>query len=163
MTVTDVAETAFRVRRVAANLNQPAFLAPVPDGTGRVFVAELGGRIVVLTPSTGTIAPAPFLDLTGQLSTDGERGLLGFATAPDFLTSGTFYVFLTVADGTIEVRRYRTFSGDRERARSRDRRRDPGVPHPRSNHNGGWIGFGPDDNLLYIAIGDGGGSRRPRQ
>jgi glucose/arabinose dehydrogenase len=149
--VTDVAETAFRVRRVAANLNQPAFLAPVPDGTGRVFV----------TPSTGTIAPAPFLDLTGQLSTDGERGLLGFATAPDFRTSGTFYVFVTVAGGTIEVRRYRTFSGDRERG-------DPAtgdvilaVAHPRSNHNGGWIGFGPDDDLLHIAIGDGGGSGDP--
>ena len=158
--VTDVAETAFRVRRVVANLNQPAFLAPVPDGTGRVFVTELGGRILVLSPATGAVASTPFLDLTGQLSTDGERGLLGFATAPDFPTTGTFYVFVTVAGGTIEVRRYRTFSGDRERG-------DPAtsdviltVPHPRNNHNGGWIGFGPD-NLLHIAIGDGGGSGDP--
>jgi len=155
--VTDVTETAFRVRRVVAGLNQPAFLAPVPDGTGRVFVTELAGRILVLSPATGSIAATPFLDLTGQLSTDGERGLLGFATAPDFRTSGTFYVFVTIPDGTIEVRRYRTFSNDRERA-------DPAtgdailrVPHPRSNHNGGWIGFDAA-GLLHIAIGDGGGS-----
>src|SRR5689334_11413455 len=77
--VTDVSETtAFRVRRVVAGLNQPAFLAPVPDGSGRVFVTELAGRILILTPSTGAVAATPFLDLTGQLSTDGERGLLGF-------------------------------------------------------------------------------------
>lgn len=159
--VTDVAEApAFRVRRIAAGFNQPAFLAPVPDGTGRVFVTELGGRILVLTAATGAVAATPFLDLSGQLSTDGERGLLGFATAPDFISSGTFYVFVTAPDGTIEVRRYRTFAGDRERA-------DPStgdailrVAHPRSNHNGGWIGFGPD-NFLHIAIGDGGGSGDP--
>jgi glucose/arabinose dehydrogenase len=159
--VTDVAEvSAFRVRRVAAGLNQPAFLAPVPGGTGRVFVTELGGRVLVLTPATGAIAATPFLDLTGQLSTDGERGLLGFATAPDFIASGTFYVFVTVLDGTIEVRRYRTFAGDREHADPATADAILRVAHPRSNHNGGWIGFGPD-NLLYIAIGDGGGSGDP--
>lgn len=158
--VTDVAEPTFRVRRVAAGLNQPAFLAPVPDGSGRVFVTELAGRILVLSPATGSIAATPFLDLTGQLSTDGERGLLGFATAPDFRTSGTFYVFVTIPGGTIEVRRYRTFSNDREHA-------DPAtgdailrVPHPRTNHNGGWIGFDAA-GLLHIAIGDGGGSGDP--
>ena len=159
--VTDVAEnSAFRVRRVVTGLNQPAFLAPVPDGSGRVFVTELGGRVLLLTPSTSALAATPFLDLTGQLSTDGERGLLGFATAPDFPSTGIFYVFITVPDGTIEVRRYRTFAGDRDRA-------DPAtgdailrVAHPRNNHNGGWIGFGPD-NLLYVAIGDGGGGGDP--
>ena len=160
VTVTDVTSAALRVRRVAANLNQPVFVAPVPDGTGRVFVVELTGRVLILTPTTGVVATLPFLDVTGQISTDGERGLLGFATAPDFMATGTFYVFLTTPDGTLVVRRYRTFAGDRNRA-------DPAtadpilrIPHPRNNHNGGWIGFGPD-NLLYIATGDGGGTGDP--
>ena len=160
VTVTDVANVPFRARRVAVGLESPVFLAPVPDGSGRVFVLELPGRVRLLAPSTGAIAATPLLDLTGQLSTDGERGLLGFATAPDFSASGAFYVFVTDPAGTIEVRRYRTLAADRDRA-------DPAsgdvilrVPHPRSNHNGGWLGFGPD-NLLYIAIGDGGGVGDP--
>ncbi|MFD0739329.1 PQQ-dependent sugar dehydrogenase [Lysobacter koreensis] len=160
VTVTDVAGSGFRVRRVALGYQEPVFLTPVPDGSGRVFVIELPGRVQILTPSSGSTAAVPFLDLSGQLSIDGERGLLGFATAPDFATSGVFYVFVTDPQGTIEVRRYRTLAGNRDRA-------DPAsgdvilrVPHPLSNHNGGWIAFGPDA-ALYIAIGDGGGVGDP--
>jgi glucose/arabinose dehydrogenase len=31
------------------------------------------------------------------------------------------------------------------------------IDQTQSNHNGGWIAFGPNDGLLYIATGDGGG------
>ena len=160
VTVTDVASVGFRVRRVAADYRQPVFLAPVPDGSGRVFVVELPGRIRILTPSTGVTAAEPLLDLTGQLSTDGERGMLGFATAPDFATSGVFYVFVTDPLGTIELRRYSTLAGNRDRADPVSGDAILRVPHPRSNHNGGWIAFGPDGHL-YIAIGDGGGAGDP--
>jgi hypothetical protein len=84
--VTDRASVAYRVRRVAAGLPSPVFVAAVPDGSGRVFVVELAGRIRLLTPSNGALAAEAFLDLRGQVSTNGERGLLGFATAPDFAT-----------------------------------------------------------------------------
>ena len=30
------------------------------------------------------------------------------------------------------------------------------IAQPFANHYGGWIGFGPDDGYLYIAMGDGG-------
>lgn len=160
VTVTDVASVAFRVRRVATGYQQPVFLAPVPDGSGRVFVVELPGRVRLLTPATGTTMPDAFLDLSGQLSLDGERGLLGFATAPDFASSGTFYVYLTNPQGTIELRRYRTLAGNRDRADPASGDVILSVPHPLSNHNGGWIGFGPD-GMLYLALGDGGGANDP--
>jgi len=160
VTVTDVTGAALRVRRVVAGMDFPIFLAPVPDSTGRVFVAQRAGLIRIVTPSSGTIASTPFLDLTGQVSLDGERGLLGFATAPDFPTSGRFYVFLTVTDGTIEVRRYQTLANNRDQADPASGDAILRIAHPRSNHNGGWIGFGPD-GMLYIGVGDGGGTGDP--
>jgi glucose/arabinose dehydrogenase len=152
--------TGFRVRRVSTAFNQPVFLAPVP-GSDRVFVVERGGLIRILDPATGAIAATPFLDVTGQISTDGERGLLGFATAPDFATSRFFYVFLTNPQGTIEIRRYRTSAGNPDVADGLSADLILSIPHPGfSNHYGGWIGFGPDSNL-YVATGDGGGSGDP--
>lgn len=161
VTVTDTPSAAYRVRRVVSGYDEPVFLAPVPDGSGRVFVLELKGRIRILTPSTGATAATLFLDLTGQISIDGERGLLGFATAPDFTASGVFYLFVTDPQGSLEVRRYQTLASNRDRA-------DPGsgqlilrIPHAQfNNHNGGWIDFGPD-GYLYVATGDGGGSGDP--
>ena len=159
--VTNDGPDGFRVRRIATGLASPLFLTGVPDGSGRVFVVERAGRIRILDPATGAIAAIPFLDIVGQTTTDGERGLLGFAPAPDFATSGTFYIYLTNLAGDTEVRRYRTLVGNRDRA-------DPATAdliltfaQPFANHNGGWIGFGPD-NFLYIASGDGGSAGDPQ-
>jgi len=160
VTVTDITGAPLRVRRVVTGMDFPIFLAPVPDTTGRVFVVERAGRIRILSPANGVIAATPFLDLTGQVSTDGERGLLGFATAPDFATSGRFYVYLTVADGTIEVRRYQTLANNRDQADPASGDAILRIAHPRTNHNGGWLGFGPD-GMLYIGVGDGGGANDP--
>lgn len=160
ITVTDGGADAFSVRRVGTGFDQPLYIAPVPDGSGRVFVVEKGGRIRILDPDTGGIAATPFLDISAQVSTNGERGLLGFATAPDFATSGVFYVYLTNAAGDSELRRYRTQAGNRDRADSSSADLILTIGQPASNHNGGWIGFGPDD-MLYVALGDGGGSGDP--
>lgn len=156
VTVTNVGPDAFRVTRVGAGFVQPLYLTAVPDGSGRVFVVERQGRIRILNPANGAIAAAPFLDVTGQISTDSERGLLGFAPAPDFNASGNVFVFLTAPGGQIQIRRYRTLAGNRDQI-------DPAsgdvllaIDHPLGNHNGGWLDFGPD-GLLYLAVGDGGG------
>lgn len=151
LTVTDVAEP-FILRRRGTGFTQPLFVTGAGDGSGRVFVAEKGGVIKILNPGTGAVNPAPFLDISGTISTAVERGLLGLAFAPDYATSGFFYVHASATTGPTEIRRYRV-SANPDVA-------DPAsgdlvlrIPHTGTNHRGGWIGFGPD-GLLYIASGD---------
>ena len=159
--VTNVGPDNFRVSRVGAGFNQPLFVAPVPDGSGRVFVVERVGRIRLLNPNTGTAAATPFLDIAGQTTTDGERGLLGFAVAPDFATTGTFYVYLTNLAGDSELRRYRTLAGNRDQADAASGDLILTFAQPFSNHNGGWLDFGPD-GFLYLGSGDGGSGGDPQ-
>ncbi len=161
VTVTSSGSASFQVRRVATGLNTPLYLTGLPDGTGRVLVVEKAGLVRIVAPATGAIATTPFLDITGTISTDGERGLLGLALAPDYTASGTIYAFVTNPAGTIEVRKYQAAAGTRDRIDAATSDVIISIPHPGfSNHNGGWLDFGPDGNL-YLGVGDGGGSGDP--
>jgi glucose/arabinose dehydrogenase len=160
ITVTDSSAGSFAVRRVGSGFSSPLFLTGLPDNSGRVLVVERAGRIRILNPATGAIAATPFLDITGQVSTDGERGLLAVALAPDYMASGRAYVYLTALDGRIELRRYTSPATNRDAL-------DPAtgdvilaIAHPRTNHNGGWLGF-DREGLIYMATGDGGGANDP--
>lgn len=149
ITVNDSKE-GIRVRRVGSGFNQPVFVAPVPGDNNRVFVVEKGGGVWFLTPSTGDRTLA--FRATG-LTTDGERGLLGLAARDDFATSNIVFVHATGTDGAVEIREYNASTGAMRLVLS--------TPHASANnHNGGWIGFGPD-GLLYDAVGDGGGGGDP--
>ena len=160
LTVTNTTGGNFTVRRVGTGFAAPVFVTAMPDGSGRVLVVERAGRIRLLDPATGTIAATAFLDITGQVSTDGERGLLAVALAPDYMTSGRAYVYLTALDGSIQLRRYTSGAGNRDVLNRGGDDVLLSIPHPRTNHNGGWLGFGRD-GLLYMATGDGGGANDP--
>ncbi|MEO0696194.1 MAG: PQQ-dependent sugar dehydrogenase [Pseudomonadota bacterium] len=159
LTVTDVNEP-FSVRRLIEGLDLPLFVLGTRDGTGRVFVLEKDGVILILDPDTGTLAPQPFLDISSEVANDGERGLLGMALAPDYETSGEFYVHISNRDGDSEIRRYSLSATDSDQADSGSADIILEVVQPASNHNGGWLDFGLD-RFLYIALGDGGGSNDP--
>jgi glucose/arabinose dehydrogenase len=87
-----------------------------------------------------------------------EMGLLGFAFAPDFRQSGTFYVNYTAGNPRRTV--ISRFSSDGRTADPASETVVLEVAQPFSNHNGGQIAFGPG-GYLYIAFGDGGSSRDP--
>lgn len=138
---------------VVTDLSRPVSLT-APPGDDRLFIVELGGTIRV-TDRDGT-ARGTFLDLTGAVSTGSERGLLGLAFAPDYATSGRFYVSYTDGNGDSQLMRYRV-GGDPDRADPASATRVLTVAQPASNHNGGDLAFGPD-GMLYFGLGDGGGS-----
>ena len=148
--------------RIAEGLDQPLFATSAPGDPDRLFVVEKTGQIQILDTATGTANATAFLTIpAGGLDTSNERGLLGLAFHPDYSTNGRFYVFVTNAAGDLEVRTYLRSSSDPDLAEVGSGDVILTVPHPGfANHNGGWIGFGPD-GYLYISTGDGGSGGDP--
>ncbi len=83
---------------------------------------------------------------------------------PDYVTSGLFYVFYTRKDlgagtlGDVVIERYERSAADPDVASPASATTVLVIDHPASNHNGGWLAFGPEDGFLYISTGDGGGA-----
>jgi glucose/arabinose dehydrogenase len=141
----------------ANGLNNPIFVTHAGDGSGRLFIVQRDGKILIY--KNGALNSNPFLDIGGIIEdTSGEQGLLGLAFAPDYETSGKFYVVYTVTGNTITLARF-TVSGDPDIANTTA---NPllSIPKTHTNHNGGMIAFGPD-GYLYMAVGDGGGGGDP--
>lgn len=157
----DVGSWIIDAMRVASGLSSPVFAASPPGDPNRLFVVEQHtGRIRILDLSTGQLNSDAFLDLPdSSLAAGGEQGLLGLAFHPGYATNGLFYVNLTNAAGDTEVREYRRADADHADASSS--RAILGIDQPFDNHNGGWMGFGPD-GMLYIATGDGGSGGDPQ-
>ena len=138
-----------------------AGLAVSPADDDRLFIIDQEGLIRIL--EGGDLDPTPFLDISDDVLSGGERGLLGLAFHPDFAANGKFYVNYTAgADGSD----FSTFVVEFV-AGPEDRTVDPGtatelleIPQPYGNHNGGMLAFGPD-GYLYISTGDGGGAGDP--
>ncbi len=158
ITVTDGPEP-YQLVRVATGLDAPLSLVGRP-GSDDVFVGEREGVIQILDPATGAVNGTPFLNISASVGTAGEGGLLGLAPAPDYTTSGHIYVHVTNNAGDTEIRRYTRFPFAPSQADPTSELLILTTAQPDTNHNGGWIGFGPDD-FLYIALGDGGGSGDP--
>ena len=151
-------------RIVNTGLTYPTYVTHAPGDASRLFVLEKAGRIriVDMTSATPTLLATNFLNIDpivdNVTSVGDERGLLGLAFDPNYTKNGQFYVYYTNA-GTNNVARYTRSAADPNVANG------TGVvmmtwSDPFTNHNGGWIDFGPDGNL-YIGVGDGGSANDP--
>jgi glucose/arabinose dehydrogenase len=143
---------------VAASLHSPIDLVTRAGDDGHVYVAERAGRVLRMAITDGgdglEAEGAPLLDLTDQVSTDAERGLLGIAFSPD---GATLYASLTNLDGDTRVLAW-SMVGDAVDPASR--RSLFAHPQPYPNHNGGGIRIGPDGKL-WLGLGDGGSADDP--
>jgi glucose/arabinose dehydrogenase len=142
---------------VADGLAAPVHLA-APAGDARLFIIEQAGRIRVV--ENGQLLDAPFLDVSANVRSGGEQGLLSIAFHPGYATNGRFFVKYTDLAGTVRVVRYTTGT-NRNAADPSSALPILQVEQPFANHNGGQLAFGPD-GMLYIGMGDGGGSGDPQ-
>ena len=150
-------DAPFALDVVAEGLDQPLF-ATAPAGDSRLFIVEQTGAVRIL--EDGVVAPEPFLDIGGLTGAGGERGLLGLAFHPEYGSNGRIFVNYTDRNGDTQIAEYRV-SSDPAVAEATPARVLLAVEQPFGNHNGGWIGFGPD-GLLYIGMGDGGSGGDPQ-
>jgi glucose/arabinose dehydrogenase len=64
-------------------------LAFAPDG--RIFVWQRSGAVRIV--KNGSLVPGNFIDLSGRINMEGDRGLLGLALDPNFSSNGFVYLF----------------------------------------------------------------------
>ena len=153
-------------RLVTTGLVRPTFVTHAPGDDQRLFIVEKLGKIRILDLETETLNSDYFLDIdslvTGGSSTNDERGLLGLAFHPDYQNNGYFYVCYTATagNGDTYIRRYNR-GADADHASTAGAVTIMSFDQPYTNHNGGFISFGPNDGLLYIFTGDGGSGGDP--
>jgi glucose/arabinose dehydrogenase len=159
-------QSGLRAVAYASGFSMPVAIVPDPTNASVQFVVEQSGRIRPVR--AGVRIDTDFLDLRSSVLCCGERGLLGLAFAPDYATSGRFYVNFTGAvSGHTVVARFRRSSNplvadpvSRFDLRWGGAGGPAFIAQPYSNHNGGHLAFGPD-GYLYIGLGDGGSGNDP--
>jgi glucose/arabinose dehydrogenase len=164
---------------IAEDLTSPTWGTSLPGHDDRLMVTDQDGVLWSIDLNSGS--KSVFLDVSDRLVALGafgpgsfdERGLLGLAFHPDYLTNGLLYTytsepedgpadFSTMPDGD---------APDHQSVIIEWQVPDPADPaavvdptssrevlridEPQFNHNAGALVFGPD-RLLYISLGDGG-------
>ena len=169
-------EPVLQLVTVTDEVVNPVFVTHAGDGSERLFIVERAGRIRIL--QDGALLPTPFLDISAKVEANtGECGLLSLAFAPDFSTSGEFYVYynydVAALGDLVEPELpdepnggcdsvVARFSATGNVADAASETAVLTVNQPYNNHNGGQIAFGPD-GYLYIALGDGGSGGDPHR
>jgi glucose/arabinose dehydrogenase len=124
-------------------------------GDGRLFVDEQGGTIRLVR--SGHLVKAPYLNISNEVLSGGEQGMLSIAFHPRFAKHPKVYVAYTRGDGDLVVSSFTAGSAHATHVSPSTERHLIRVKHRgQSNHNGGQIFFG-NDGYLYVTSGDGGG------
>lgn len=156
---------------VVDGMTAPNLGVTVPGHNNLLMVSDQNGIIWQIDLTTNS--KSEFLDLGPRLTPLGftERGLLGLAFHPLFESNGLFYTYTseplslaadfpstaTDPDHDAVITEFHVLDPQNPGLGIDSEREIMRIEQPQSNHNAGSVVFGPDD-MLYIALGDGGGS-----
>lgn len=156
---------------VDSSMNQPLEVTNAGDGSNRLFIADKFGEVRIVD-SAGVLQPQRFLDLSGEVFTQGARGLLGITFHPGFGDPQSpgyqkFYTYHTVAvdTGATEdfsgpgasthqnlLTEWEVDAGDPNAIDVTTRREIFREGHPGNIHSGGGLEFDAD-GYLNITVG----------
>ncbi len=136
------------------SFDSPLYLTQPPGETEALYVVEQGGTIERVDANGEATT---FLDVSDQITSGGEQGLLSVAFSPDWQRDHLLYVDYTDRAGDTRIVEYAAPGGVVDTDGARELLQ---VDQPYPNHNGGLVMFGPDGKL-YIGLGDGGAGGDP--
>jgi glucose/arabinose dehydrogenase len=143
-------------------LDRPVRMEEANDGSGRFFVLEQKGRILVVPKGSDGKQTNEFLNIVDRKPlVFNEEGLLGLAFHPHFRTNGLLYIYYNQQNPRRSViSEFKVSATDSNKADMASERKLMEVEQPFPNHKGGQLTFGPD-GFLYIGLGDGGSMNDP--
>jgi glucose/arabinose dehydrogenase len=142
------ARADIEAREVAGGLDQPVAFTFGPDG--RVWYVEKGtGDVRIIDLDTDEDA---LFATVGNVTSDGERGMLGIALHPDYPDEPFVYVYATRRVGGEDQNQILRFE-DRDGSGIDQTILFSSPAGGGVYHNGGRILFGPD-GMLYAIVGD---------
>lgn len=156
------ATTNVTLERSFPNLTfrSPLLAIQAPGDDSKWYVVEKRGSIRVFDNDDNTNSTETFVDISGKIVADGEKGLLGLAFHPDWKNNKNVFLSYTLPPGGQPISIVSKFTIENSIIDTDSEVELLRLPQPYGNHNGGDIKFGPD-GFLYISFGDGGSGGDP--
>lgn len=151
------AQTMFSFRRIGTENAAFTAITSRPGDREHAFALARDGRVLVIVNGT-SLGATPLLDFRSVVAVGGESGALGLAFDPEYAVNGHVYIcHSTATSPRYVIVRYTVSPPSALTADPATRTTIMPITAASAtvgNHNGGWIGFGPD-GYLYMARGEG--------
>ncbi len=139
------------------HLTNPVEIRNSGDGTGRLFIIQQGGKIIIY--KNGTLLPKPFIDFSNVLKKTIFQGIWSIAFSPGFKTDNTFFLLFTNKTGT-KLMRYQVSKTNPDSVILSTAsllfsipKKGTGGPHYGDMHFG-------KDGYLYVTLSDGSNPKK---
>lgn len=150
-----------KLELVTNAVNFPVQMIAAPDGSHRLFIADLSGKIMIL--KNDSVMPAPFLDIRSKIETKNPnpevKAMFGFALHPQFTSNKKIYVSYDAPtnidsnDCKLVISEFTVSSSNPDSVSISSERRILELQGHGVDHDACDMKFGPD-GYLYISIGD---------